>query len=57
MPYVDLFMLGSEARGNDIPDARFGALMRQHDVRTTYTRDRDFRQFRGSECRDPFAAR
>ena len=28
--------------------------MRQNDVRTIWTRDRDFRRFDGIEARDPF---
>lgn len=34
-------------RGNDVPDGHLAALMRQHGVRTIYTRDRDFRRFDG----------
>lgn len=46
---------GTQARGNDVPDAHVAALMRQHGVRLIYTRDRDFRRFDGIEARDPFA--
>ncbi len=55
--FWDLFraMAGDHARGNDVPDAHIAALMRQHDVRTIYTRDRGFRRFPGIEPRDPFA--
>ena len=42
-------------RGNAVPDAHLAALMRQHGVRTIYTRDRGFRRFEGVEVRDPFA--
>ena len=45
---------GERSRGNDVPDAHIAALMRQHGVRTIYTRDRDFRGFDGIEARDPF---
>ena len=34
-------------RGNDVPDGHLAALMRQHGVRTVYTRDRDFRRYDG----------
>lgn len=40
--------------GNMVPDAHLVALMRQNDVRTIWTRDRDFRKFDGIEARDPF---
>ena len=46
---------GDHARGNDVPDAHIAALMRQHGVRTIYTRDRGFRRFDAIEMRDPFA--
>jgi toxin-antitoxin system PIN domain toxin len=45
---------GDAARGNDVPDTHLVALMRQHGVRTIYTRDRGFRRFDGLEVRDPF---
>ena len=41
-------------RGNDVPDGHLAALMRQHGVRTIYTRDRDFRRFDGIVAEDPF---
>jgi toxin-antitoxin system PIN domain toxin len=41
-------------RGNAIPDGHLAALMRQHDVITIYTRDRDFRRFDGITARNPF---
>ena len=40
--------------GNDVPDTHLAALMLQHGVRTIWTRDRDFRKFRGITVRDPF---
>ena len=40
--------------GNLIPDTHLVALMLENDVRTIWTRDRDFRRFRGIEVRDPF---
>jgi uncharacterized protein len=45
---------GADTRGNDVPDARLVALMRQHGVSVIYTRDRDFRRYDGLEVRDPF---
>ena len=44
---------GEHTRGDDVPDAHLAALMRQHEVRGEYTRDRDFRRFEGIEVRDP----
>lgn len=41
--------------GNLVPDAHVVALMREDDVRTIWTRDRDYRRFSGIEVRDPFA--
>lgn len=43
-------------RGRQVPDAHIAALMRQHGVRTIYTRDRDFRRFDGIAVEDPFVA-
>jgi len=42
-------------RGRQVPDAHIATLMRQHGVRTIYTRDRDFRRFDGIAVEDPFA--
>lgn len=42
-------------RGGAVTDAHIAALMRQHGVRTIYTRDRDFRRFDGIGVEDPFA--
>ena len=41
--------------GNLVPDAHLVALMLEHDVRTIWTRDRDYRRFSRIEARDPFA--
>ena len=41
--------------GNLVPDAHLVALMLENDVRTIWTRDRDFRRFSRIEVRDPFA--
>jgi hypothetical protein len=38
-----------------VPDAHLAAILRQHGVRTPYTRDA-FRKFAFLELRDPFAA-
>jgi hypothetical protein len=43
-------------RGNLVPDAHLAALLRQHGVRTLYTRDADFRKFAFLDVRDPFDA-
>jgi toxin-antitoxin system PIN domain toxin len=43
-------------RGNLVPDAHLASLLRQHGVRTLFTRDRDFRKFDFLEVRDPFAS-
>ena len=42
-------------RGNLVPDAHLAALLKQHGVRTLYTRDGDFRKFAFLDVRDPFA--
>lgn len=44
-------------RGNLVPDAHLAALLKQHGVRTLYTRDADFRKFPFLEVRDPFDGR
>jgi predicted nucleic acid-binding protein len=43
-------------RGNLVPDAHLAAILRQHGVRTLYTRDADFRKFAFLEVRHPFTA-
>ncbi len=40
--------------GNLVPDAHLVALMAENDVRTIWTRDRDFRRFPAIDARDPF---
>jgi len=40
--------------GNLVSDAHLVALMLQHEVRTIWTHDRDFRRFKGIDVRDPF---
>lgn len=45
---------GFPVRGNLVPDAHLAALLKQHGVRTLYTRDADFRKFAFLEVRDPF---
>jgi toxin-antitoxin system PIN domain toxin len=42
-------------RGNLVPDAHLAVLLRQHGVRSLYTRDTDFRKFAFLDVRDPFA--
>ena len=46
--------VGITVRGNLVPDAHLAALLRQHGVRTLYTRDADFRKFPFLDIRDPF---
>ena len=41
-------------RGNLVPDAHLASLLRQHGVKTLYTRDTDFRKFDFLEINDPF---
>jgi uncharacterized protein len=42
-------------RGNLVPDAHLAAILKQHGVRTLFTRDSDFRKFAFLDLRDPFA--
>ena len=42
-------------RGNLVPDAHLVALMREHGVSMIWSRDRDFRKFRGITVKDPFS--
>lgn len=41
--------------GNLVPDSHLVALMVANGVRTIWTRDRDYRKFRGIKIHDPFA--
>jgi toxin-antitoxin system PIN domain toxin len=41
-------------RGNLVPDAHLAALLKQHGVRTLFSRDADFRKFAFLDLRDPF---
>jgi len=41
--------------GNLVPDAHLATLMLENEVRTLWTRDRDFRRFPAIDVRDPFA--
>ena len=41
-------------RGNLVPDAHLAGLLKQHGVRTLFTRDGDFRKFDFLDVRDPF---
>ena len=43
-------------RGNLVPDAHLAGLLRQHGVRTLFTRDGDYRKFEFLDVRDPFVA-
>ena len=42
-----------DARGPLVPDAHLAALMREHDIHTIYTHDRDFRRFPFLNVIDP----
>jgi uncharacterized protein len=42
-------------RGNLVPDAHLATILRQHGVRTLFTRDTDFLKFKFLDVRDPFA--
>jgi uncharacterized protein len=55
--FLDLYRKTASAgtRGKHVTDAHVATLMRQHGVRTIYTRDRDFRRFDGIAVEDPFA--
>lgn len=46
---------GVPTRGNLVPDTHLAALLKQHGVRTLYTRDRDFLKFDFIEIRNPFS--
>lgn len=46
---------GAVVAGNLVPDAHLVALMRENEVGTLWSRDRDFRRFEGITVRDPFA--
>jgi len=43
-------------RGNLVPDAHVAAILRQHGVKTFFTRDRDFLKFPFLDVRDPFGS-
>ena len=43
-------------RGNLVPDAHLASLLKQHGVRTLFSRDGDFKKFGFLDLRDPFAA-
>ncbi len=42
------------ARGNLVPDAHLATILRQNEVSTLYTHDRDFLRFRFLTVKDPF---
>ncbi len=48
-------LLDGDATGNLVFDAHIAAILSEHGVTLLYTRDRDFRRFRGIEVVDPFA--
>lgn len=45
-----------QARGNLVPDIQIAALLLQHDVRTIYTNDADFKKFDFLEVRNLFGS-
>lgn len=45
---------GFAVRGNLVPDAHLAALLRQHEIRTLYTTDADFRKFECLDVQNPF---
>lgn len=45
---------GEPLRGKLVPDAHLAAILLQHDVRTLYTGDADFRRFSFLDVRNPF---
>jgi toxin-antitoxin system PIN domain toxin len=54
-PVLRSTLAGGAAHGNLVTDGHIVALMQQYNVRTIFTRDRDFRRFDGITVRDPFA--
>lgn len=54
-PVLRQVMTGHVVRGNLVSDAHVVALMRQHDVDTIWTSDRDFRRFDRIRVLDPAA--
>jgi toxin-antitoxin system PIN domain toxin len=46
---------GLVLRGNLVPDAHLAALLLQHEVRTLFTNDGDFRRFTFLDVRSPFS--
>jgi toxin-antitoxin system PIN domain toxin len=50
---ADLFYEMPEIRGNLVFDAHTAVLMREHGVKTIYTRDADFHRFRFLDVVDP----
>jgi toxin-antitoxin system PIN domain toxin len=47
---------GISVRGNLVPDSHLAALLKQHDVKTLYTLDADFRRFSFLDVRNPLSA-
>jgi len=46
---------GEPVRGKLVPDVHLAAILLQHDVRTLYTNDSDFRRFPFLDVRNPLA--
>ena len=53
-PAYTLATAGMVVRGNLVTDAHLVALMRENEVASIWTHDRDFRKFEGIRVRDPF---
>ncbi len=54
--FLDIYRAVTErapVRGNLVPDAHLGGLLRQHGVGTLYTADSDFRRFDFLKLRNP----
>lgn len=47
---------GEPLRGKLVPDAHLAAILLQHDVRTLFTADADFRRFPSLDIRNPFVS-
>ena len=46
---------GFPVRGNLVPDTHLASILHQHNVRTIYTADADFKKFDFLDVRDPYA--
>ena len=56
--FLDVYRVvtgGLPVRGNLVPDAHLASLLKQHGVRSLFSRDADFRKFAFLDLHDPFA--